>query len=128
MRFFSYILIWIKYVILYRSEIHIYFDEVVCHFYKIVLQLSLKVFTNWEVTCEQFFFTTFGTAFCSVFSLVKNNRERKRKRENKIIMWIWERKLYKIYIKIIVQISFLLLVCKIWLIWYAKRKFYMQTN
>jgi len=36
-----------------------------------------------------------GQPCCSLFSLVKNNGERKRKRENKKIMWVWERKLYK---------------------------------
>jgi len=54
------------------------------------------------------FGTTFGTTFCSLFSLVKNNRERKRKRENKKIMWVWKKKLYKNCIKMVVQISFLI--------------------
>jgi len=45
----------------------------------------------------------------SLFSLVKNNGERKRKRENKRIMWVWERKLLKNCHKLVVQISFLLI-------------------
>jgi len=44
----------------------------------------------------------------SLFSWVKNNRERKRKRENKRIMWVWERKLSKSCHKRVVQISFLI--------------------
>jgi len=42
-----------------------------------------------------------------LFLLVKNNRERKKKRENKNIMWVWERKLSKSCCKIVVQISFI---------------------
>ena len=43
----------------------------------------------------------------SLFSLVQNNRERKMKRENKNVMWVWERKLSKSCNKVVVQISFL---------------------
>jgi len=51
-------------------------------------------------TSNDIFWTTIllqllGQTCCSLFSLVKNNRERKRKRENKKIKWVWERKLYK---------------------------------
>jgi len=42
----------------------------------------------------------------SLFSLVKNNVERKRKRENKRIMQVWERKLSKSCYKVVVQNHF----------------------
>ena len=42
--------------------------------------------------------------------LIKNNRERKRKRDNKKIMWVWERKLSKSCSKMVVHISFLIVI------------------
>ena len=62
---------------------------------------------KWVVIFEQSFDITFVTTSFSFFSLVKNNVERKMKRENKRIMWVWERKLSKSCHKMIVQISFL---------------------
>ena len=47
----------------------------------------------------------------SFFSLVKNNGEKKKKRENKRVMWEWERKLSKNYHKVVIQISFLYELC-----------------
>jgi len=58
---------------------------------------------------EQPFHTTFMTTSFSLFLLVKNNGERKRMRANKIIMWVWERKLSKNYHRVVVHISFLFL-------------------
>ena len=61
--------------------------------------MNSDIWTNiWYNFCDNFFF--------SLFSLVKNNGERKMKRENKNIVWVWERKLSKSYYKRVVQISF----------------------
>jgi len=49
----------------------------------------------------------------SLFSLVKNNGERKRKRKNNIIVWVWERKLSKSCHKVVVQISLLYIQARI---------------
>jgi hypothetical protein len=43
----------------------------------------------------------------SHFLLVKNSGERKRKRGDNNIMWVWERKLSKSCQKVVVKISFL---------------------
>ena len=61
-----------------------------------------------------------GQPCCSLFSLAKTNRERKRKRENKKITWVWERKLYKSCTKMVVQISFLLKI-RAWRIYFTQR-------
>jgi len=54
------------------------------------------------------FVTTLMTIFIfSLFIGLKQGREKKKKRENKNIMWVWERKLSKSYHKVVVQISFL---------------------
>jgi len=54
----------------------------------------------WTTICLQFWWQPFvkkkklwWQPHFSLFSLVKNNGERKGKRENKNIIWVWERKL-----------------------------------
>jgi len=59
---------------------------------------------------------------CSLFSLIKNNRERKRKRENKNIIWVWKKKLYKSCIKMVVQILFLINYLPLTCTYFCKKK------
>jgi len=54
--------------------------------------------------------TLVTTLFFFIFIGQKQWRE-KKKREDKNIMWVWERKLYKSCYKMVVQISFLKEIC-----------------
>jgi len=86
--------------------------------YHFILYLSFRLFAIliygtsshiyvWVMIFEQLFGDNFCDNLPFLSSYWSKIIERKRKRENKNIMWVWKRRLYKSYHKMDVQISFL---------------------